>query len=53
MVSVILINRQDSKDALVATDTSWVKEALASAVTVGLHGAVAHAHAYLGYPVHG
>ena len=53
VVSVILINRQDGKDTVVATDTSWVKEALASAVTVGLYGAVAHAHAYLGYPVHG
>ena len=53
VVSVILINRQDGKDVLVAADTSWVKEALASAVTVGLYGAVAHAHAYLGYPVHG
>lgn len=53
VVSVILINRQDGKGALVATDTSWVKEALASAVTVGLYGSVAHAHAYLGYPVHG
>ena len=53
VISVILINHQDGKDALGATDNSWVKGALASAVTVGLYGAVAHAHAYLGYPVHG
>ena len=53
VISVILINRQDGKDALVAADTSWVKEALASAVTIGLYGALAHAHAYRGYPVHG
>ena len=52
-VSVILINRQDGKDALVGTDTSWVRESLASAMTVGSYGAVAHAHAYLAYPVHG
>ena len=51
--SVILINRQDGKDALAAADTSWVKEAIASAVTVGLYGAVAHANAYLGHPVSG
>ena len=31
VVSVILINRQDGKDALAAADTSWVKEAIASA----------------------
>ena len=53
VISVMLINRQDGKDALVAKDASWLKEALAIAVTVGLYGAVGHAHAYLGYPVHG
>jgi len=53
VVSVILINRQDGKDALAATNISWVKEALASAVTVCLYGVGSHVHTYLGYRVHG
>jgi hypothetical protein len=53
VVSVILINRQDGKNAMATSDIGWLKEALAIGVTVGLYGAVAHAHAYLGYPVHG
>jgi hypothetical protein len=48
-----LINRQDGKNAMTTSDIGWLKEELAIGVTVGLYGAVAHAHAYLGYPVHG
>ncbi len=53
VVSVIIINRQDGKDAMTGGNTGWSREALAVLVSVGLYGAVAHAHAYLGYPVHG
>ena len=53
LISVILINHQDGKNVLAATDACWLKEALAIAVTVGSYAAVAHAHAYLGFPVHG
>lgn len=53
VVSVILINRRDDKDALTATDAGWLKEALDIAFAVGLCGAVVHALAYLGYPVYG
>lgn len=53
VISLILINHQDGKNVLAATDTSWLKEALAIAVTVGSYAAVTHAHAYLGYSVHG
>lgn len=53
VVSVIIINRQDGKDAMTGGNPGWSREALAVLVSVGLYGAVAHAHAYLGYPVHG
>ena len=53
VVSVIIINCQDGKDATTGGNTGWSREALAVLVSVGLYGAVAHAHAYLGYPVHG
>ncbi|NCG07096.1 MAG: NnrU family protein [Gammaproteobacteria bacterium] len=53
VVSVIIINRQDGKVAMTGGNTGWSREALAVLVSVGLYGAVAHAHAYLGYPVHG
>ena len=53
VVSVIIINRQDGKDAMTGGIPGWSREALAVLVSVGLYGAVAHAHAYLGYPVHG
>ena len=53
VVSVIIINRQDGKDAMTGGNPGWSREALAVLVSVGLYGAVAHAHAYPGYPVHG
>ncbi len=53
VVSVIIINRQDGKDAMTGGNPGWSREALAVLVSVGLYGAVAHAHSYLGYPVHG
>ncbi len=53
VVSVIIINRQDCKYAMTGVNTGWSREALAVLVSVGLYGAVAHAHGYLGYPVHG
>ncbi len=53
VVSVIIINRQDGKYAMTGVNTGWSREALAALVSVGLYGAVAHAHSYLGYPVHG
>ncbi len=53
VVSVIIINRQDGKDAMTGGNPGWSREALAVLVSVGLYGTVAHAHAYLGYPVHG
>ena len=53
VVSVIIINRQDGKDAMTGGNPGWSREALAVLVSVGLYGAVAHAHAYRGYPVHG
>lgn len=53
VVSVIIINRQDGKYAMTGVNTGWSREALAVLVSVGLYGAVAHAHSYLGYPVHG
>jgi hypothetical protein len=52
-VSVILINRQDGKAAIRQSSAGWGAELVGILVTVALYGAIAYAHGYLGYPVHG
>lgn len=53
VVSVILINRQDGKAAIRQSSAGWGAELVGILVTVALYGAIAYAHGYLGYPVHG
>ena len=53
VVTVILINRQDGKAAIRQSSAGWGLELVGILVTVGLYGAIAYAHGYLGYPVHG
>ena len=53
VVTVILTNRQDGKAAIRQSSAGWGLELVGILVTVGLYGAIAYAHGYLGYPVHG
>ena len=53
VVTVMLINRQDGKALKRQSSAGWGLELVGILVTVGLYGAIASAHGYLGYPVHG
>jgi len=52
VISVILIGKQDGKPAL-SVQTTALREVITAVAAVLVYGGIAHAHAYLGYPVFG